>query len=203
MRRGTLASESCCLPARCRRAPELRTSAGAPRPPTDTTGATPESARPSTDPGATDAEPAGRGRRRSRSRLVAYGARQHRCSRRARPARRAVSTSSSRRADPRASRDERASSTEPFLDISSEHRRPAASGASSRWRSTPTTTPNGLFYVNYTDPEGDTRVEEYRAEAARRARLGARAPLRPAAVREPQRRPARLRPRRAPLRGHG
>ncbi len=51
---------------------------------------------------------------------------------------------------------------------------------------------NGKYYVNYTDNRGDTRVVEYRGKRRLRQRL-----LRRAAVLEPQRRPERVRPRRA------
>ncbi len=58
---------------------------------------------------------------------------------------------------------------------------------------------NRRFFVNYTNPAGDTHIAEFRASSRRRRRPGERA--RPArgrpAVREPQRRRARLRQRRA------
>ncbi len=63
---------------------------------------------------------------------------------------------------------------------------------------------NRFIYVNYTDTNGDTRVVRYRTNGTR-AIPGdrARAPRHRPAVREPQRRRARVRPGRRPVRRHG
>ena len=59
---------------------------------------------------------------------------------------------------------------------------------------------NRLFYVNYTDTSGDTRVVEYRSRGLTpRAEADAPDSLRRPAVLEPQRRPDRIRSRRLPL----
>ena len=84
--------------------------------------------------------------------------------------------------------------------------RAAASRACSGRVPPATTRQNGRFFVDYTDRHGDTRVVELPA-LARRARRPAdaarRVLLSRPAVREPQRRPARVRPRRLALHRHG
>ena len=63
---------------------------------------------------------------------------------------------------------------------------------------------NHRFYVDYTDTNGDTRVVEFKsANGVGPARQRAAAPLRPPAVREPQRRAAPVRQVGLPLRRHG
>ncbi len=63
---------------------------------------------------------------------------------------------------------------------------------------------NGLFYVNYTDLEGDTRVVEFRRSETDDTSGGEEgAALRSSALRQSQRRAACLRARRSALRGHG
>ena len=88
---------------------------------------------------------------------------------------------------------------EPFLDIRSL----VASGGEQGLLSVafhPRYAQNHLFYVDYTDTNGDTRVVEYRSDGTRAdPALGAAALLREAAVLEPQRRPARVRPGRPAL----
>ena len=54
--------------------------------------------------------------------------------------------------------------------------RPAASRACCRWRSRPTTRTSGLFYVYYTDTDGDQRVVEYKRRSDDVGRPGLRAP---------------------------
>ena len=80
---------------------------------------------------------------------------------------------------------------EPFLDIRSL----VASGGEQGLLSVafhPRYAKNHLFYVDYTDTNGDTRVVEYRSDGTRGDPASARQLLlREAAVPEPQRRPAR------------
>ena len=105
------------------------------------------------------------------------------------------------RRDPRA-RDRQAPAA-PFLDIRRLVRAGGEQGCS-RLRSTRASRANRLFYVNYTDRNGDTRVVEFRRTAGRGgARDGAPVALRRPAVPEPQRRPARVRAGRAALRRDG
>ena len=62
---------------------------------------------------------------------------------------------------------------------------------------------NHRFFVDYTDRNGDTRVVEYRSNGTAALPTGrAPAAVRRPAVRQPQRRPAPVRPGRAALRRH-
>ncbi len=92
--------------------------------------------------------------------------------------------------------------SKPFLDI-----RPLVSSGGERGLLSvafhPDYAQNRLFYVNYTNVDGDTRVVEYRARAGasparQRELLAVNQP-----VPEPQRWPARVRKGRLPVRGHG
>ena len=87
----------------------------------------------------------------------------------------------------------------PFLDIRSKVTNSGEQGLLSV-AFHPQYKQNRLFYVQYTDRDGDTQLVEYRSNGTR-ATPGHRAAalLQPRPVREPQRRPARLRPERAPL----
>ena len=64
---------------------------------------------------------------------------------------------------------------------------------------------NRRFYVYYTDNGGDIRVVEFKGRRNRARKRSARTVLRagPQHVRQPQRRPAPVRPRRLPLHRHG
>ena len=90
-----------------------------------------------------------------------------------------------------------------FLDIRSRVRT-AASAACSAWPSTRASRRTGTFFVYYTRSGGDIVVARYTANAARTAAAGVDRAVAPAhraqPVRQPQRRHARLRARRLPLR---
>ena len=62
---------------------------------------------------------------------------------------------------------------------------------------------NRLFYVNYTDNNGHTRIVEYRSNGQKAVKRVRQLLFMERSVLEPQRRPARVRARRAAVRGHG
>ncbi len=97
--------------------------------------------------------------------------------------------------------------TTPFLDISSLVSTGGEQGLLSM-AFDPHYATNGRFYVDYTNVNGDTRVVRYRVSSVEpgrgRSPRSARTILGVApALLQPQRRAAAVRPRRAPLRGHG
>ena len=80
----------------------------------------------------------------------------------------------------------------------------AASAACSRWRSRPTTR-TGRFYVYFTDTAATSASSSTGARATRTGPTRSRRPCSPSSTppRQPQRRPAPVRARRLPVRGHG
>ena len=91
---------------------------------------------------------------------------------------------------------------QPFLDIRSKVSRGGEQGLLSV-AFHPNYARNRRIYVDYTDPNGDTHIVEYRTNRTRATARPRAAALRRPAVREPQRRPARVRARRQALRGLG